>query len=111
MQFIQPLWPAYPEIFLLTAVCVILVADLFVKDENRIVTYGLTQAALAGTNIAVAAGREAVIEAAGAQADWTMAVGPPEGSRSPSYRGATRKSGSFPLDLRVNRTPWWPLRE
>ena len=49
MQFIQPLWPAYPEIFLLTAVCVILVADLFVKDENRIVTYGLTQAALAGT--------------------------------------------------------------
>ena len=49
MQFIQPLWPAYPEIFMLTAVCVILVADLFVKDENRIVTYGLTQAALAGT--------------------------------------------------------------
>ena len=49
MQFIQPLWPAYPEIFLLGAVCVILVADLFVKDENRIVTYGLTQAALAGT--------------------------------------------------------------
>jgi NADH-quinone oxidoreductase subunit N len=49
MQFIQPLWPAYPEIFLLGAVCVILVADLFVKDENRIVTYALTQAALAGT--------------------------------------------------------------
>lgn len=48
MQFIQPLWPAYPEIFLLLAVCVILVSDLFIKDENRIVTYGLTQAALVG---------------------------------------------------------------
>ncbi|HYH40957.1 MAG TPA: NADH-quinone oxidoreductase subunit NuoN [Burkholderiales bacterium] len=49
MSFIQPLWPAYPELFLLAAACVILVADLFVKDENRVVTYGLTQAALAGT--------------------------------------------------------------
>ncbi len=49
MEFIQPLWPAYPELFLLLAVCVILIADLFVKEENRIVTYGLTQAALLGT--------------------------------------------------------------
>jgi NADH-quinone oxidoreductase subunit N len=49
MQFIQPLWPAYPEIFLLGAVCVILVADLFVTDANRVVTYVLTQAALSGT--------------------------------------------------------------
>src|SRR5688572_16691113 len=49
MQFIQPLWPAYPEIFLLGAVCVILVADLCVADESRIVTYGLSLAALAGT--------------------------------------------------------------
>lgn len=49
MEFIQPLWPAYPELFLLAAACVILVADLFVKDENRIVTYALTQAALAST--------------------------------------------------------------
>jgi NADH-quinone oxidoreductase subunit N len=48
MEFIQPLWPAYPELFLLLAVCVILIADLFVKEENRIVTYGLTQAALVG---------------------------------------------------------------
>lgn len=46
MQFIQPLWPAYPELFLLGAVCVILIADLFISDENRIVTYALTQAAL-----------------------------------------------------------------
>ena len=48
MEFIQPLWPAFPELFLLFAVCVILIADLFVKDENRVVTYGLTQAALVG---------------------------------------------------------------
>ena len=46
MDFISPLWPAFPEIFLLLAVSVILIADLFVKDENRIVTYGLTQGAL-----------------------------------------------------------------
>ena len=48
MQFIQPLWPAFPELFLLLAVCVVLIADLFVSDENRIVTYGLTQASLIG---------------------------------------------------------------
>jgi NADH-quinone oxidoreductase subunit N len=48
MQYILPLWPAYPELFLLLMVCVILVADLFVSDENRIVTYGLTQATLIG---------------------------------------------------------------
>ncbi len=46
MQYILPLWPAYPELFLLLMVCVILVADLFVADENRIVTYGLTQGTL-----------------------------------------------------------------
>ncbi len=48
MEFILPLWPAFPELFLLIAVCVILVADLYVAEENRIVTYGLTQAALLG---------------------------------------------------------------
>src|SRR6476660_6919948 len=48
MDFILPLWPAFPELFLLLAVCVILVADLYIADENRIVTYGLTQAALLG---------------------------------------------------------------
>jgi NADH-quinone oxidoreductase subunit N len=48
MEFISPLWPAFPELFLLLAVCVILVADLYVAEENRIVTYGLTQAALLG---------------------------------------------------------------
>jgi len=48
MQYILPLWPAYPELFLLAMICVILVVDLFVSDDNRIVTYALSQAALAG---------------------------------------------------------------
>jgi NADH-quinone oxidoreductase subunit N len=48
MPFITPLLPAYPELFLLVAVCVILVADLFVSDARRVVTYALTQAALIG---------------------------------------------------------------
>ncbi|MBI3068639.1 MAG: NADH-quinone oxidoreductase subunit NuoN [Betaproteobacteria bacterium] len=49
MQYILPLSPAYAEIFLLAMVCVILVADLFVSDDNRIVTYALTQATLIGS--------------------------------------------------------------
>src|SRR5688500_18752051 len=48
MQYIAPLWPAYPELFLLVMVCVILIADLFISDERRVVTYALTQIALAG---------------------------------------------------------------
>jgi len=48
MQYITPLLPAYPELFLLGMVCVILVVDLFVADANRIVTYALTQATLLG---------------------------------------------------------------
>ncbi len=46
MRYITPLEPAYPELFLLAAVCVILIADLFIRDEKRIVTYALTQVAL-----------------------------------------------------------------
>lgn len=38
--------PASAEIFLLAAVCTILVADLFISDRNRYLTYGLTQIAL-----------------------------------------------------------------
>ena len=41
--------PASAEIFLLAAVCVILVTDLFVSDQRRYVTYGLTQVALVAT--------------------------------------------------------------
>ena len=48
MQFITPLWPAYPELFLLVMACLILIVDLFISDDNRIVTYGLTQFTLAG---------------------------------------------------------------
>jgi NADH-quinone oxidoreductase subunit N len=47
MEYILPLLPAYPELFLLVMVCVILIADLFVSDDNRILTYGLVQATLA----------------------------------------------------------------
>lgn len=48
MQYIMPLWPAYAELFLLGMVCVILLADLFISDDNRIITYALTQLALLG---------------------------------------------------------------
>lgn len=48
MQFILPLWPAAPEIFLLAMACVILIADLFVRDEHRSATYLMTQLALTG---------------------------------------------------------------
>ncbi len=40
------LFAALPEIVLLVAACAILVADLFVPDERRNVTYGLSMAAL-----------------------------------------------------------------
>jgi NADH-quinone oxidoreductase subunit N len=49
MRYILPLEPAYPELFLLSMVCAILLVDLFVRDEKRFVTYWLTQLALAGT--------------------------------------------------------------
>ena len=48
MQYILPLSPAYPEIFLAVMVCVVLLVDLFVRDGNRIVTYALTQLTLGG---------------------------------------------------------------
>lgn len=41
--------PVAPELFLLTAACAILVIDLFLKDEQREVTYILAQIALIGT--------------------------------------------------------------
>ncbi len=48
MQYILPLSPAYPELFLAAMACVILLVDLFVSDVNRIVTYALTQLTLGG---------------------------------------------------------------
>ncbi len=38
--------PVAPEIFLLSAACLVLVVDLFLKDSQRILTYGLSQISL-----------------------------------------------------------------
>jgi NADH-quinone oxidoreductase subunit N len=47
MQFeMSSLIPVLPEIFILTAACTVLVVDLFLKEENRIISYGLTQISL-----------------------------------------------------------------
>jgi NADH-quinone oxidoreductase subunit N len=48
MSYITPLLPAYPEIFLLGMVCMIMVVDLFTSDDNRFLTYALTQLTLVG---------------------------------------------------------------
>jgi len=48
---LPPLLPAWPEIFLLAAACVILVADLWISDERRNVTYGLSLATLVVTGL------------------------------------------------------------
>ncbi len=57
MQFeMSSLIPVLPEVFLLTMACVVLVVDLFLKDEQRIVSYALAQITLllaAGLTIAV----------------------------------------------------------
>ena len=42
------LQPVLPEMFLLTAGCLILVIDLFLSDRTRLVTYGLTLISLIG---------------------------------------------------------------
>lgn len=44
---------AAPEIILLTMVCVILVADLFLSDAHRVWTYALSQVSLIGTAVLV----------------------------------------------------------
>ncbi len=49
MNFVMPnLMPALPEIFLLIMVSVILIADLFISNRNRLWIYNLSQLALAG---------------------------------------------------------------
>ena len=42
------LQPVLPEIFLLTAACLILVIDLFLSERTRLLTYGLALASLIG---------------------------------------------------------------
>jgi len=47
MQFAVPDFaPAIPELFLLAGTCFVLLADLFVKEANRIITYLLAQTVL-----------------------------------------------------------------
>jgi NADH-quinone oxidoreductase subunit N len=41
--------PAYPEIFLLIATCAVLLIDLFIKDQDRLVIYIIAQLSLAMT--------------------------------------------------------------
>ncbi|OQX44378.1 MAG: NADH:ubiquinone oxidoreductase subunit N, partial [Candidatus Sedimenticola endophacoides] len=40
------LMPVLPEIFILSAACVVLVVDLFLKEERRVVSYGMAQISL-----------------------------------------------------------------
>ncbi len=42
-------YPAAAEIFLATAICVVLLVDVFLRDEQRMITYWLSLAALLGT--------------------------------------------------------------
>ena len=50
MNFVTPdFMPAMPEIFLLSMVCVIMIVDLFLKDESRGATYVLSLIALITT--------------------------------------------------------------
>jgi NADH-quinone oxidoreductase subunit N len=48
---LPPLLPAWPEIFLLAATCVILVADLYISDARRDLTYGLSLGTLVATGL------------------------------------------------------------
>jgi NADH-quinone oxidoreductase subunit N len=60
------LQPVLPEIFLLSAVCLILVIDLFLSDRMRLLTYGLSLAALIGavglTQMVAGPGREVILD-------------------------------------------------
>ncbi|EQD40296.1 proton-translocating NADH-quinone oxidoreductase, chain N [mine drainage metagenome] len=50
MTFATPnLVPAYPEIFLLVALSALLIADLFISESKRFLTYAYAQLALVGT--------------------------------------------------------------
>ncbi|MBF0469971.1 MAG: NADH:ubiquinone oxidoreductase subunit N, partial [Gammaproteobacteria bacterium] len=52
MNFTLPdFTPAIPEIFMLVMISVVLIVDLFVSDERRIITYLLAQATLVVTAV------------------------------------------------------------
>lgn len=46
-------WLAAPEIVLLAMICIVLIADLFIDDDRRIITFWLTIASLVVTMLAV----------------------------------------------------------
>ncbi len=48
---VNDLLPALPEIFVLSMACVVLIVDLFLTDDNRIISYLLTQLTLLGATI------------------------------------------------------------
>jgi NADH-quinone oxidoreductase subunit N len=48
MEYVTPLYPAFAELFLLAATCVILLVDVFLPERRRGVAYALTLLALAG---------------------------------------------------------------
>ena len=60
------LQPVLPEMFLLTAACLILVIDLFLTDRTRLLTYGLSLATLIGavalTQYAAGPEREIILD-------------------------------------------------
>jgi len=43
--------PAIPEIFILSMACIILIADLYISDDNRFITYLLSLATLVGASL------------------------------------------------------------
>lgn len=43
------LTPVYPEIFLVSAACLVLLVDIFISEKHRLVTYTLSLASLLGT--------------------------------------------------------------
>ena len=61
-------WVAAPEIVLLALICVVLVADLFIEDDRRVITYWLSIVSLAVTMLAILStnpgGREVVFNGA-----------------------------------------------
>ncbi len=65
MQFeLSDLIPVLPEVFLLTMACVILVVDLFLRAEQRIISYAMTQISLllaVGVTLAVGGGERQIL--------------------------------------------------
>ena len=49
MPFLTQLQPAMPEVFLAFAICVVLILDVFLRDDQRNITYVAAMLALIGT--------------------------------------------------------------